>query len=57
MACARRTVVLADSTKIGVETAVRFARLIDVDTLVTDADIAATERRELEDAGLEVVVA
>ena len=56
VACARRTVVLADSTKIGVETAVRFATLVDVDTLVTDSEIDPTEHRELEDAGLEVVL-
>ncbi len=57
IACARRTIVLADSTKIGVETAVRFAALSDLDTLVTDGDIDRTDRRELEKAGLEVVVA
>ena len=55
--CARRTVVLADSTKIGLETAVRFAVLADIDTLVTDGDIDRADRRELEKAGLEVVVA
>ena len=54
---ARRTIVLADSTKIGVETAVRFAALADIDTLVTDGDIDRTDRRDLQKAGLEVVVA
>ena len=49
--------MLADSTKIGVETAVRFAALADIDTLVTDGDIDRTDRRDLEKAGLEVVVA
>ena len=43
--CARRTVVLADSTKIGVETSVRFAALTDIDILVTDSDIDRTNRR------------
>ena len=55
--CARRTVVLADSSKIGVETPVRFAALDDVDVLVTDASIRPQDRTALERAGLEVVVA
>lgn len=55
--CARRVVVLADSSKIGVETAIRFATLDEVDTLVTDDQISAADRREIEAAGVEVVVA
>jgi len=54
---ARRTVVLADSSKIGVETSQRFAALEDVDVLVTDSGIDPSARRALEKAGLEVVVA
>lgn len=53
----RRTVVLADSSKIGVETSQRFAAVGDVDVLVTDSGIARKDRRALEKAGLEVVVA
>ena len=34
---ARRTVLVADQAKFGVESFVRFARLIDIDILVTDA--------------------
>ncbi|MGZ5398895.1 MAG: DeoR/GlpR family DNA-binding transcription regulator [Nocardioides sp.] len=56
-AAARRTIVLSDSTKIGVETAQRFAALADVDVLITDDGITADDRRALEKAGLEVVVA
>ena len=54
---AQRSVVLADSSKLGREHLVRFAALEDVDVLVTDteADTAAVE--ELERAGIEVVVA
>ncbi|MCM0622230.1 DeoR/GlpR family DNA-binding transcription regulator [Nocardioides bruguierae] len=37
VAAARRVVVLADASKLGVEATVRFASLEDVDTLVTDA--------------------
>jgi DeoR family fructose operon transcriptional repressor len=57
IACARKTVVLADSTKLGVETAVRFATLDSLDVLVTDSDIEPSDRRALESAGIEVVVA
>ncbi len=55
--CARRTVVLADSSKIGVETPVRFAAVCDVDVLITDSGISDASRTALEKAGLEVVVA
>lgn len=54
---ARRVVVLADSSKIGVETSQRFASLADVDVLITDSGITDTDRRALEKTGLEVVVA
>ncbi|WP_374456519.1 DeoR/GlpR family DNA-binding transcription regulator [Nocardioides sp.] len=57
IACARRTVVLADSTKLGVETAVRFATLDSIDVLVTDSGIESADRRALEHAGIEVVIA
>ena len=57
IACARKTVVLADSTKLGVETAVRFATLDSVDVLVTDSGIDTQDRRALEQAGIEVVIA
>jgi DeoR family transcriptional regulator, fructose operon transcriptional repressor len=57
IACARKTVVLADSSKLGVETAVRFATLDSLDVLVTDSDVEPADRRALESAGIEVVVA
>jgi DeoR family fructose operon transcriptional repressor len=50
-------VVLADSSKVGAEAPLRFADLSDVDLLVTDDGIADADRRALEQAGLEVVVA
>lgn len=52
-----RIVALADSTKIGAEHTVRFARLTDIDTLVTDAGISDTDRKSFEELGVEVVVA
>ncbi len=57
VAAGRRTVALVDSSKLGLESTHRFARLTDVDVLVTDRGIDADDRSELERHGLEVVVA
>lgn len=57
VAAARRVVVLADSSKIGVELLVAFAPLAAVDVLITDDGISAHDRAELAGAGLEVVIA
>jgi len=54
---ARRVVVLADSSKVGVESPVRFAALDQVDVLVTDDGIDEEDRAAFERAGLEVVIA
>jgi len=54
---ARRTVLLADATKIGVESSLRFATLKEIDVIVTDDSISENDRRALERAGVEVVVA
>jgi DeoR family fructose operon transcriptional repressor len=55
--CSRQVVVLADASKVGAETAIRFARLGEVDVIVTDDGVPAADRRELADAGPEVVIA
>lgn len=57
VAAARRVIVLADSSKIGVELLVCFAPLSSVDVLITDDGISAHDRAELAAAGVEVVVA
>lgn len=57
VAAARLVVCLADSSKVGSETAIRFAGLDEVDVLVTDSGIDAADRAAFEDAGTEVVVA
>ena len=54
---ARRVVVLADATKVGLESTVRFAAPDEVDVLVTDGGIERAQRKELAAAGIEVVVA
>jgi DeoR family fructose operon transcriptional repressor len=53
----RCAVALADASKFGVETAVRFAGPADIDVLVTDRGASASDRRALTRAGVEVVVA
>jgi DeoR family fructose operon transcriptional repressor len=57
VASGRTVVVLADSSKFGVETAVRFAGPADIDVVITDSDASAADRRALGRAGIEVVVA
>ena len=57
IASAHRVVVLADSTKFGVESTVRFAGLDDVDVVVTDSGADERDLAALRDAGLEIVVA
>lgn len=54
---ARRVVVLADSTKLGRESMVRFGSLESIDALVTDAGIDEDLRRELESHDIDVVIA
>lgn len=57
VACARRVVLLADSSKLGQETLVRFAGLDQIDALVTDAAPDAELGAALDEADVEVVVA
>jgi DeoR family transcriptional regulator, fructose operon transcriptional repressor len=57
IASGRRVVALADASKFGVETAIRFAAPGEIDVLVTDSDVSSTDRRALTKAGIEVVVA
>jgi DeoR family fructose operon transcriptional repressor len=54
---AQRVVVLADSSKLGREHLVRFARVDDVDVLVTDGEADPGVVAELETLGIEVLVA
>jgi DeoR family fructose operon transcriptional repressor len=54
---AERTVVLADSSKLGREHLVRFAAPAEVDVLVTDSGADPAALAELRSAGMEVVVA
>jgi len=52
---ARQVVVLADSSKMGVESPIRFADLEEVDVLVTDDALDDADEKALVAAGLTVV--
>ena len=56
VATGRQVVVLADASKVGTESAQRFASLDEVDVLVTDDAVAEDDRKLFDAAGLEVVV-
>lgn len=55
IAAARRTVVLADHTKVGVDHFARFGSLQDVDVLITDSAVDGDLSAEIEGAGIRVV--
>jgi len=55
VASAQRVVVLADSSKIGVERTVRFADLADIDVLVTDTGADPAQVEAFREAGVQVV--
>jgi DeoR family transcriptional regulator, fructose operon transcriptional repressor len=54
---AQQVVVLADHSKLGEEDAVRFASIEEVDVVVTDDGLLPAQRKELEEADVEVVIA
>lgn len=54
---ARRVVLLADSKKFAMSSVVRVCGASELDLIITDADIPATSRAAIEDAGLEVTIA
>lgn len=53
---ARQVVILADGSKLGVETLVRFAHFEEVDTLITTEAPSPELSRALEENGVEVVI-
>ena len=55
IAAARRTVVLADHTKIGNDHFAKFGSLGDIDTLITDSGLDDRSLHEIESAGPHVV--
>jgi len=55
IACARRTVLLADHTKVGNDYLARFGALDDVDLFVTDSGLDPATADDLQLQGLRVV--
>lgn len=56
-AAARRRILLADRTKLGADSFVRYAQLRDFEAVVTDRAAEAARVRALRDAGVEVILA
>jgi len=54
---AREVVLLADHTKIGVESLVKIAPIESIHRLVTDVGISAHDRQSLAQQGIEVIIA
>ncbi|ADQ67305.1 transcriptional regulator, deor family protein [Halogeometricum borinquense DSM 11551] len=54
---AARVVLVADATKVGKRSFVKFADLGDVDVFVTDAELPQRERQAFENEGVSVVAA
>lgn len=54
---ANYVVTVADSSKVGREDFVSFAPLSSVDTLITDSEITDSDRTQLTEHGVEVVIA
>jgi DeoR family transcriptional regulator, fructose operon transcriptional repressor len=55
LSIAGHTVLLADHSKIGVASLLRYGDVHQVDTLITDSGLPGGDARELQDAGLRVV--
>lgn len=55
--CGHQVVVLADSSKINTDYLVCFAGFDDVDVLITDSGVSLAQVQELQNQGIEVVVA
>lgn len=57
LACAEQRIVLTDHSKFGLVRGVRHAELVDIDIIITDRDVPAEMHRELDAAGVELVIA
>lgn len=55
IAAARRTVLLADHTKVGSDHLARFAELSDIDTFITDTGLDERTAAEIESQGPKVI--
>jgi DeoR family transcriptional regulator, fructose operon transcriptional repressor len=55
LSIAEHTVLLADHSKIGVASLLRYGDLDQIDTLITDSGLPQGQVRELQDAGLRII--
>jgi DeoR family fructose operon transcriptional repressor len=55
LSIAQHTVLLADHSKIGVASLLRYGDLDQIQTLITDSALPQSQVRELQDAGLRVI--
>jgi DeoR family ulaG and ulaABCDEF operon transcriptional repressor len=54
---AQEVILLADSSKFGQQALVRLCGLNEVDVVVSDAEISNEHRRQIEDAGCQLIIA
>ena len=55
LSIAEYTVLLADHSKVGVVSLLRYGELDQIDTLITDSGLPQSQERELQDAGIRVI--
>lgn len=55
LSIAQYTVLLADHSKVGIASLLRYGELDQIDTLITDSGLPQSEERELQDAGIRVI--
>ena len=57
LSIAQHTVLLADHSKIGVASLLGYGDMEQIDTLITDSGLPQDQARDLQDAGLRVILA
>ena len=57
LSIAQHTVLLADHSKIGVASLLGYGDTEQIDTLITDSGLPPDQARDLQDAGLRVILA
>lgn len=57
MCRADKVILLADSSKIGIPAFARSGTIADIDVLITDRHLSQRHRKELEERGIQVVIA
>lgn len=55
LSIAQHTVLLADHSKIGAVSLLRYGELDQIDTLITDSGLPQSQERDLQDAGIRVI--